>query len=398
MSDPTPDPFSTIKPPPISVETPASAAFPEVGSETQSMPTRSMPLVETSDVDLVPGSILAARYEVLERVGVGGMGIVLRVFDSALERELALKVMRSGRSPESIRRFVDEARVSGRLQHPGVVPLHELGYLPDGTPYFTMKLVRGRTLGKLLKERLNPAADLTRFVQVFEQICQAVAYAHVQGVIHRDLKPSNVMVGAFGEVQVMDWGLAKAVAIPSLPEPSRPADETAQGSVLGTPAYMPPEQALGIAGQVDQRSDVFTLGAILCEILTGQPPYPGSLTEAHAHAANGEIGPALDRLGQCRSDGELVAVATACLQPRPEDRPADAAAVATLVSAYLAQVQARLQRAQEEQAAAHARAEEAQARARAERRARRLTLGLAAVGLVLVLGVGGGLWSLSVRQ
>src|SRR5213079_1144661 len=133
--------------------------------------------------------------------------------DPELGRDLALKLMLgecAGR-PEAVQRFREEAQVGGQLQHPGVVPVYELGRADDGRPYFTMKLVKGVTLARLLKERASPARDRPRFLKIFEQVCQAVAYAHAKGVIHRDLKPANVMVGAFGEVQVMDWGLAKVL-------------------------------------------------------------------------------------------------------------------------------------------------------------------------------------------
>src|SRR5262249_8155213 len=152
--------------------------------------------------------------------------------------------------------------------------------LRDGRPYFCMKVVRGHRLDELLKQRVSPAEDLVRFLGVFEQVCQAVAYAHNKGVIHRDLKPSNVMVGAFGEVQVMDWGFAKVLkegpaaaetttAVESVVETER-ADGAAVYTIgaLGTPAYMPREQARGDVALMDRRSDVFSLGAILCEVLT----------------------------------------------------------------------------------------------------------------------------------
>src|SRR5271166_4701345 len=162
-----------------------------------------------------------------------------------------------------------------------------------------MKLIQGRTLDKLLKDRSSPGDDLARFVTIFGQVCQTVAYAHSKKVIHRDLKPLNVMVGAFGEVQVMDWGLAKALArepvqaeaAPTVPASSNfqalrnedPTLQSRQGRVMGTCAYMSPEQAGGAVDQLDERCDVFGLGAVLCEILTGQPPYTGP-TEAVVHA------------------------------------------------------------------------------------------------------------------
>jgi serine/threonine protein kinase len=160
----------------------------------------------------------APTFDLLEEIGRGGMGVVLRGRDRALERELAVKVLleRFRDRPDLVRRFVEEARITGRLQHPFIVPVHELGALPDGRPYFAMKLIQGRTLADLLAERPAPDHDRPRFLKVFEQVCQTIAYAHSHGVIHRDLKPSNVMVGEFGEVQVMDWGLAKV-----LPQASR---------------------------------------------------------------------------------------------------------------------------------------------------------------------------------
>src|SRR5262249_2308093 len=146
-------------------------------------------------------------------------------------RDLALKVMRAdgAGSAEVVQRFREEAQVGGQLQHPNVVPVYELGRSGDGRPYFTMKLVKGTTLASLLSERADPAHERPRFLKVFEQVCQAVAYAHSKGVIHRDLKPSNVLVGAFGEVQLMDWGLAKVLQPAAAPE--QPAEQPASATV-----------------------------------------------------------------------------------------------------------------------------------------------------------------------
>src|SRR5262249_6686483 len=178
------------------------------------------------------------------------------------------------------------------LQHEGIRAVDELGTLPGGRPFLAMKLVKGRTLQELLRERPDPAQERGRFVAIFEQICQAVGYAHAHRVLHRDLKPGNVMVGAFGEVQVMDWGLATVLAAQApaaadgdgeLPEtvaaltaietPLAGESGTRTGAVMGTPAYMAPEQAGGEVRKLDARSDVFGLGAILCQILTGHPPF-----------------------------------------------------------------------------------------------------------------------------
>jgi tetratricopeptide (TPR) repeat protein len=370
------------------------------------------------------------RYPVLGEIGRGGMGVVLHGRDPELERDLALKVMLGDPAahPEAVQRFREEAQVGGQLQHPGVVPVYELGNADDGRPYFTMKLVKGETLAKLLKERASPAQERPRFLKVFEQMCQTMAYAHAKGVIHRDLKPANVMVGAFGEVQVMDWGLAKVLASgegaprpplagPSVVKVSR-ADsgnaETQEGDVLGTPAYMPPEQALGEVNRLDPRCDVFSLGAILCEVLTGRPPYIGADRIAVLRQARrAELGEALERLDACEADEELVGLARRCLSSDPSDRPRDAGKVAKAVETYLAGVEERARQAELERAAAEARAEEARARQQAERkqaeeaqaraveaegravperRSRRLTVWLSASVLLLVVAGGSGAW------
>ncbi len=153
------------------------------------------------------------RYQILGEIDHGGMGAVFKGRDPDLGRDLAIKVLleKYHDDPEMTRRFVEEAQICGQLQHPGIVPVYELGSFDDGRPYFTMKLVKRPHLAALLKERSDPAHELPRFLGIFEQVCQTMAYAHARGVIHRDLKPSNVMVGAFGEVQVMDWGLAKVL-------------------------------------------------------------------------------------------------------------------------------------------------------------------------------------------
>jgi serine/threonine protein kinase len=154
---------------------------------------------------------LIGGYRIEGEIARGGMGIVLRAHDERFQRSLAVKVLQEKYrgNAEVARRFLEEAQVMGQLQHPGIPPVYDLGALPDGRPFFALKLIKGRTLAELLHERPHPAHDLARWVALFGQVCQAVAYAHSRGILHRDLKPSNVMVGAFGEVQVMDWGLAK---------------------------------------------------------------------------------------------------------------------------------------------------------------------------------------------
>jgi tetratricopeptide (TPR) repeat protein len=354
------------------------------------------PLVKPASTEVpdAPG-----RYELLGEIARGGMGAVLKGRDNDLGRELAVKVLLEQHhgNPALVRRFVEEAQIGGQLQHPGIVPVYELGTFPDRRPYFAMKLVKGRTLAALLSERKGARDDLPRFLGIFEQVAQTVAYAHARGVIHRDLKPSNVMVGSFGEVQVMDWGLAKVLAegvVADEPGSASPPveesviwtvrsgsgeDESQAGSVLGTPAYMAPEQAAGDVARVDRRADVFGLGSILCEILTGQPAYTGfSGNEVFRKAARGHTAAARARLATCEVDTDLVNLACDCLAVEPAERPRDAGAVAGRVTAYLAGVEERLRSAELERAQAEARAVE-------ERRRRRVTLALAAAVLALVL-------------
>jgi serine/threonine-protein kinase len=376
-------------------------------------PPTAAPAGPPAAVDGPPAQV--GRYQVAGEIARGGIGAVLRGRDPVLGRDLAIKVLLdppAGRDPDVQRaieqRFVEEAQIGGQLQHPGIVPVHELGRADDGRPYFTMKLVKGRTLAELLQERATPVHDLPRFLKVFEQVCQTAAYAHARGVIHRDLKPLNVMVGAFGEVQIMDWGLAKVLGDRAnrVPQPAdvsgsartaepttevrtaranQPAFATQAGAAWGTYAYMPPEQARGQVEDMDERCDVFALGAILCEILTGKPPYVGATAQdLYVQSFSGNLADAQARLDASGADAELLRLTRACLAVKPDDRPRDAGQVAEAVTAHLASVQERLRAAEIERAAA-------QARAVLERRTRRLTVGLAlaVVGLGLL---GGGVW------
>jgi serine/threonine-protein kinase len=349
--------------------------------------------------DLGEPSEWLGRFEVYGEIGHGGMGAVLRGRDPALGRELALKVLVADlqNNTDALVRFHEEAQIGGQLQHPGLVPVYELGADAAGRPFFAMKLVDGRTLSALLKERASPGDNVPRWLTIFEQVCQTLAYAHARGVIHRDLKPANIMVGAFGEVQVMDWGLAKVLAQPrpALDAATRSPVQTARsgsdgsesraGAVLGTPAYIPPEQARGDLDQIDRRADVFGLGGILCEILTGQPPFVGrNSTDMIGRAAAGDLRAAFSALDTCGADLELLRLAKACLAPEPRDRPTDGSAVAAVITAYRAGVAERLRRAEIERAAA-------EARAREERRRRRAQLALAgALVLLVALGASGG--------
>jgi serine/threonine-protein kinase len=220
------------------------------------------------------------RYRLVRRLGRGGMGVVYAAEDLELGREVALKVSSAadvdGALCERLRR---EARILAHLEHPGIVPVHDVGVLPDGRVYYVMKLVRGERLDAWTTQNTDPRAAL----RLFQRLCEAVAFAHAAGVIHRDLKPENVMVGAFGEALVMDFGIAKVLSRPASAvaggdacaqtTPARlESGATAAGTVMGTRGYMAPEQASGDVDRVDARADVYALGAVLSFLLARRPP------------------------------------------------------------------------------------------------------------------------------
>jgi serine/threonine protein kinase len=216
----------------------------------------------------VPGG----RYEIRERIGAGGMGVVYRAHDRMLDRDVALKVLRPDLAgAEVAARLEREARILARLEHPGIVPVHDAGTLADGRGFYVMKLARGARLEDAVR-----ALPLTEVLRLFLRVCETVGFAHAQGVVHRDLKPSNIMVGAYGEVLVLDWGIARVLregAEPSAPAADRRAEasegDTGPGTVLGTPGFMAPEQEQGRSDRVDARADVYALGAILRALAAG---------------------------------------------------------------------------------------------------------------------------------
>jgi tetratricopeptide (TPR) repeat protein/serine/threonine protein kinase len=395
----------------------------------------------------------AGRYRLEEEIARGAMGRIVRVRDEDFDRPLAMKIL-LGRSADLDDRFVRESRMTGLLQHPGVPPVHALGRLEDGRPYFVMKLVQGRSLLDLLRAKDESAAagvaadaaanptkigsesflhqasdpplsvgrdrangsdghpkrsepqarrvDFPALVTIFKNICDTVGYAHSRGVVHRDLKPANIMVGAFGEVQVMDWGLAKMIGEKDAPAAkddlravfSLTRAETVTGSILGTPSYMAPEQARGEAN-LDARADVFGLGAILCEMLTGRAPYEGRTLHAVLRkAVAADLTEAFERLAGCGADAGLVELTRRCLSANKDDRPANGAVVAAAIEAYRADLAERLKQAEIDRAAEHARADEEHKRrqaehaeAKAERKRRQMTVVVAA-GLLLALAAG----------
>lgn len=350
------------------------------------------------------------RYELGDEIARGGQGVVFAARDTLLGRDVAVKALREGVPPGShaAHRFLDEARITAQLQHPGIPPVHDLGTLADGRPFLAMKLIKGRTLAALLAAGAD-AGSKPELIPAFEQLCQAVAFAHAHGVVHRDLKPANVMVGAFGEVQVMDWGLAKVVGhrldaataadgtttapLTDVRSIRGADDATRAGSMIGTPAFMAPEQAIGAVDQIDARTDVFGLGAILCVVLTGKPPYVGGDAESTRQlAARAKLDDAFGRLAGCGADPDLVALCRRCLAPEKADRPADAGVVADAVAALRAAADDRARQADLDRVKAEGERARAEAEAREQRKRRRVQLALAAAVGLLALGGGAFGW------
>jgi serine/threonine protein kinase len=287
---------------------------PNCGGECSPIPTPADTTFRHINETLDETQVAAKRYRSYGQIGKGGMGTVVRCEDTTIGRYVAMKVVRSDKVQDDKDRvrFLEEAQITGQLEHPNIVPIHELGQDEEGNLYFTMKLVKGRSLDELIWENKTGqrANSLTQFLSMFLKICDAIAFAHAKGVIHRDLKPANVMIGDFGEVLVMDWGLAKITqgqsaevktkqpmqvnlgtiekgeeideafegdgvigidSVRSIRSQSRVID-TKFGEIQGTPVYMAPEQALGTTNLVDHRSDIYSLGAILYEMLTFKRP------------------------------------------------------------------------------------------------------------------------------
>lgn len=381
-----------------------------------SMEEGADPIVRPKSAEM-PDRNSDSRFQLQGEIARGGMGAILKGRDTDLGRDLAIKVLLDvhKNKPEVVQRFIEEAQIGGQLQHPGIAPIYELGQFADKRPFFAMKLVKGETFAKLLAGRTEPGIDRGKFLGIFQQICQTMAYAHSRGVIHRDLKPANIMVGTFGEVQVMDWGLAKVLSSGGIADETMSkrqqqgqsiiqtlrsgvgsdppgsigsvGSQTQMGSVMGTPAYMPPEQALGEIDHLDERADVFGLGAILCEILTGKPPYVGgNATQVFRLASRGKLGDCFERLGNCGADADLIALATHCLELEPQDRPRNAGVLADRVTSYLESVESKLRETELAKVDAQVRAEEL-------RRRQKLALSAGATIVAsLVIGIAVSTW------
>jgi serine/threonine protein kinase len=299
-----------------------------------------------------------AHYKMEGEIARGGMGAIMRAVDQDIRREVAVKFLLNDADEKLRARFVEEAQITGQLEHPNIVPIHQLGVHQDGRCFFAMKMVKGHSLAEILKDEKSKYT-LGRLLNIFVSICNAMAYAHSREVIHRDLKPANIMVGDFGEVYVMDWGLAKVLGKddpPAPPAPSThikrkkssrdtteaasPADAkagdkvatdrqsvgelTQAGAIMGTPTYMPPEQAQ--CKDVDQRADIYSLGAILYEIMTLTPPVGrgGDMLAILMRVVEGSIDPPAERAPERANAGwvppELSAIALKALATRRKDR------------------------------------------------------------------------------
>ena len=228
-------------------------------------------------------------YLLVRQLAQGGMGTIFLARDTRLDREVAIKVLNTSEmNPGMMERMRREAFVIASLEHPGIVPIHDLGELPDGRVFYVMKYVRG----KRLDEYLNSEISLNDRLRLFRTSCEAVAFAHAHRIVHRDLKPENIMVGPFGEVLVMDWGIAKLLDEPeeTFSTPHRPSSSnTAHGTILGTPEFMSPEQASGEVANIDERSDVYALGAILKFILASAQTSASRRLEAICKCAMSEV-------------------------------------------------------------------------------------------------------------
>jgi len=262
---------------------------------------------------LPPEFLHEKKYEPGNVIAQGGMGSVLSAREVTIQREVAMKVMLDSNAPTELMRFIAEAKITGQLEHPNIVPVHELGVDDKEQVFYTMKYVRGRTLRQIIDDLFDAQPEavksypLTQLLTIFQKVCDAVAFAHSRGVIHRDLKPENFMVGDFGEVLVMDWGLAKVLdptsnlalsydghsIIRTGVREELHAEEKRSGNVLGTPQYMAPEQAYGQHDDLDVRTDVYALGAILHHLLTLRPPIEGeNPRDIMTKVAAGEFQPA----------------------------------------------------------------------------------------------------------
>ena len=294
---------------------------------------------------------ISPQFVELDELARGGMSEIVRAWDPALKRELALKRLAPHGSAEreptatQVRRFIDEARITGTLEHPSIVPVHHFGLDPRGRLYFTMQRVPGPTLAEVIElyHQGDAMWTLPRIVRALLAVCEAVAFAHDQGVIHRDIKPSNIKVGRFGEIYLLDWGVARRLDADDTPTPDAEADaleredglRTASGVIVGTPAFMAPEHALGMS-KPHPRTDVYSLGAVLYQLLSGEPPYGREGSDAASTLERVLSGPP-PPLAQIapHADSELVSICERAMAREPSVRYADARDLAQDLHAWL---------------------------------------------------------------
>ncbi|MCX8043545.1 MAG: bifunctional serine/threonine-protein kinase/formylglycine-generating enzyme family protein [Desulfobacterota bacterium] len=311
------------------------------------------PSALTSSIqELISRSGAETKYIYEKELGRGGMGAVFSTVDQDVRRKVAMKVMlpTAARSPAHIKRFLEEAQITGQLEHPNIVPVHEIGIDEESKIYFTMKLVRGENLESIVEKIASGDTayaqkySLGVLLQIFMKVCDAIAYAHSKGVLHRDLKPENIMVGDFGEVLVMDWGLAKVLGREDIyTADARTAESdaasalhTIEGQVMGTPSYMSPEQAQGKISELDERSDIFSLGGILYKILTHHAPYKGKhAREALEKARKRLLQPPDLRAPQNAIPPELTAICMKAMAREKHERYATAEELKNDIQRYL---------------------------------------------------------------
>lgn len=303
------------------------------------------------------------RYWIGDELGTGGMGLVYLGWDIQLQRHVAIKLIRHDRksSKQNAHRFLREARIASRLRHPGILGIHDFSIDTSGTAYIIMDMITGKTMEQVIKDSFEYESKRLAMLNIFLQICQAISFAHANGVVHRDLKPANIMVGDYGLATVLDWGLAKVIGPdgfqdielrreddqtngqPQLLEwipKSQEKSNTLFGTVMGSPHYLAPEQARGEL--VDYRADVFSLGGILCHILTGVPPFSGKkLVEVYQQSASGQISHAFELLDRCGAPNLIVNLAKKCLAPDINDRPKTASFLVDTLKEYLESGQRR---------------------------------------------------------
>ena len=331
---------------------PARRPLPTLSRMTKPEPEEEEPAVVTSEEPQAPSPVdeftgvlldITDRFEIFEEIAHGAMGRIDAGWDRHLGRPVAIKTLRSDRAKDVVRmRFLEEAQVTGQLQHPNIITVYELGRL-KGEVVFVMRRVEGQSLKQLIQRLKRDDDDMVREytlahkMQVFFKLCQAVAFAHSRGVIHRDIKPSNVMIGDFGDVVLLDWGLCKIIG--QEVRSSRSSTErwqTMHGQIIGTPAYMSPEQALGMIDQVSPATDVYGLGALLYHFITLHPPFIGkSNREVVRKVLQAELTPPRERAPEMRIPEQLERICLKCLERSADQRYANAAELAKDVQAFL---------------------------------------------------------------